>query len=125
MHPPVPANKFVHSSILAGEILINDVYEAGKNWKATLLGTPGTTADEVYIKPSYTNTGPSYILHLLKDGFIVEGSYRRNPAHRVLSSIEQGFMQLEEELMRLLVSEFNELPEPDGDFIAGEFGHIQ
>ncbi|PYS16476.1 MAG: hypothetical protein DMG15_02035 [Acidobacteria bacterium] len=43
----------------------------------------------------------------------------------VLSSIGQGFMQLEEELMRLLVSEFNGLPEPEGDFIAGEFGHIQ
>ena len=61
----------------------------------------------------------------VKDGFIVNGSYRRNPAHRVLSSIGQGFMQLEEELMRLLVSEFNGLPEPEGDFIAGEFGHIQ
>jgi hypothetical protein len=34
-------------------------------------------------------------------------------------------MQLEEELMRLLVSEFNGLPEPKGDFIAGEIGHIQ
>jgi hypothetical protein len=34
-------------------------------------------------------------------------------------------MQLQEELMELLVSEFNDLPEPDGDFIAGEFGHIQ
>ena len=61
----------------------------------------------------------------VKDGFIVNGSYRRNPAHRVLSSIGQGFMQSEEELMRLLVSEFNGLPEPEGDFIAGEFGHIQ
>ena len=61
----------------------------------------------------------------VEDGFIVEGSYRRNPAHRVLSSIGQGFMQLEEELMGLLVSELNGLPEPEGDFIAGEFGHIQ
>jgi hypothetical protein len=59
------------------------------------------------------------------DGFIVKGSYRQNPDHRVLSSIGQGFMQLEEELMRLLVSEFNGLPEPEGDFIAGAFGPIQ
>ena len=39
-----------------------------------------------------------------------------------------GFMQLEgleEDLMGLLVSEFDDLPEPEGDFIAGEFGHIQ
>jgi hypothetical protein len=61
----------------------------------------------------------------VKDGFIVKGSYRRNPVHRVLSSIGQGFIQLEEELMKCLVSEFNDLPEPEGDFIAGEFGHIQ
>ena len=61
----------------------------------------------------------------VKDEFIVEGSYRPNPAYRVLSSNGQGFMQLEEELMRLLVSEFNDLPEPEGDFIAGDFGLIQ
>jgi hypothetical protein len=61
----------------------------------------------------------------VKDGSIVKGSYRRNPAYRVLSSIGQGFIQLEEELMGLLVSEFNGLPEPDGDFIAGELGYIQ
>ena len=61
----------------------------------------------------------------VKDGFIVKRSYRRNPTHRVLSSIGQGFMQLEEELMRCLIEECNELPEPEEDFIAGEFGHIQ
>jgi hypothetical protein len=61
----------------------------------------------------------------VEDGFIVKNSYRRNPAHRVLSSIGQGFMQLEEELTGLLVSECNDLPQPEGDFIAGEFGYIQ
>jgi hypothetical protein len=61
----------------------------------------------------------------VEDGFIVDGSYRRNPTHRVLSSIGQGFMQLEEELTGLLVSECNDLPQPEGDFIAGEFGYIQ
>lgn len=61
----------------------------------------------------------------VKDEFIVNGSYRRNPTYRVLSSVGQGFMQLEDELMRCLISEFNALPEPEGDFIAGNFGHIQ
>jgi len=61
----------------------------------------------------------------VEDGLIVKGSYQRNPTHRVLSSIGQGFVQLEEELMGLLISEFNDLPEPEGDFVAGEFGHVQ
>jgi hypothetical protein len=61
----------------------------------------------------------------VEDEFIVTGSYRKNSAYRVLSSIGRGFMQLEEELMRLLVSECNDLPQPEGDFIAGEFGLIQ
>lgn len=40
MHPPVPINPFVHSSILAGELLVNEVYEAvrhGARWDRTLL----------------------------------------------------------------------------------------
>lgn len=61
----------------------------------------------------------------VKDEYILEGSYRPNPTYRVLSSIGKGFMQLEKELMQLLISELNELPEPEGDFIAGDFGLIQ
>jgi phospholipase C len=40
MHPPVSLVRKVHSSLLAGELLINDVYNAvrtGKNWLRTLL----------------------------------------------------------------------------------------
>ncbi|MCP5120468.1 MAG: phosphoesterase, partial [bacterium] len=40
MHPPVWLNLFVHSSILAGELLLNEVYNAvrtGKKWERTLL----------------------------------------------------------------------------------------
>jgi phospholipase C len=40
MHPPIPLNFLVHSSVLAGELLINDVYDAvrtGKDWERTLL----------------------------------------------------------------------------------------
>ena len=40
MHPPVVPNQEVESSVLAGELLINSVYDAvrnGKNWLRTLL----------------------------------------------------------------------------------------
>jgi phospholipase C len=40
MHPPVWINPIVHSSILAGELLVNRVYDAvrrGKDWERTLL----------------------------------------------------------------------------------------
>jgi hypothetical protein len=64
------------------------------------------------------------------DSFGISGCFRLESVDEIarntqLSSIGQGFMQLEEELMGLLVSELNDLPEPEGDFIAGEFGHIQ
>jgi phospholipase C len=40
MHPPVPLNFLIHSSVLAGELLINTVYNAvrtGRKWERTLL----------------------------------------------------------------------------------------
>jgi phospholipase C len=40
MHPPVIPNQEVYSSVLAGEALVNDIYDAvrnGKNWMRSLL----------------------------------------------------------------------------------------
>jgi len=58
----------------------------------------------------------------VKNGFIVPGSYRPNRDYRVLSS--RGFPQLEDEMMEFLVWALDELPEPEGDFIAGDWGMI-
>jgi hypothetical protein len=54
--------------------------------------------------------------------FIVPGSYRPNRDFRVLSS--RGFPQLEDEMMEFLVWALDELPEPEGDFIAGDWQMI-
>jgi phospholipase C len=40
MHPPVIPNQEVHSSVLAGELLVNDIYDAvrsGKHWMRSVL----------------------------------------------------------------------------------------
>jgi hypothetical protein len=54
--------------------------------------------------------------------FIGPGSYRPNRDFRVLSS--RGFPQLEDEMMEFLVWALDELPEPEGDFIAGDWQMI-
>jgi hypothetical protein len=58
----------------------------------------------------------------VKNGFIVPDSYRPNRDYRVLSS--RGFPQLEDEMMEFLVWALDELPEPEGDFIAGDWQMI-
>jgi phospholipase C len=97
MHPPVLLNPFVDSSILAGELLINDVYEAVRAnpaaWQKTLLVV---TFDEHggcydHVPPPTGATPPvSPAPYPLEHGFGFDRFGVRVPAVFVSPHIEAG-----------------------------------
>jgi hypothetical protein len=80
---------------------------------------PQPEADEEWVVSSEDVFGEFEV----KDGEIVEGSYKPNPDHRLLSA-SGVFFEMEDELAECLIDALNELPEPTGDYIAGDWHMI-
>lgn len=137
MHPPVVPNQWVHSSILAGEVLVNEIYNAVRSspcWPRTLLviafDEHGGTYD--HQPPPRTVAPTAQPDYPLQNGFHFNRLGVRVPALFISPHIAPGTVVRARgeapfdhtSMLRSICARWNLAPFGDRDRQAPDFSHV-